>query len=119
MQTPKNVADMTRAKAFYQAVFQKDMQDLPMPDGDMQMCRFAWEDDAYGAPGALVRSAHMGPGTGGTLVYLSSADCAVEVARVEHAGGKVCQPKRAIGEYGFIAIIQDSEGNTIGLHSRA
>lgn len=112
------VADMTRAKAFYKAVFQKEMQDLPMPAGDMQMCAFSGVDGASGTAGALVKSAHMGPGTGGTLVYFSCADCAVEAARVEPAGGKLCQPKRSIGEYGFIAIVQDTEGNTIGLHSR-
>lgn len=113
------VADMMRAKNFYKAVFQKEMNDMPMAGGDMQMCTFAGEDSAPGAAGALVKSDKTGPGTGGTLVYFSCADCAVESARVEPAGGKVCQPKRAIGEYGFIAIVQDTEGNTIGLHSLA
>ncbi|MHB1198911.1 MAG: VOC family protein [Polaromonas sp.] len=111
------VADMTRAKTFYKAVFQKEMQELPVPDGNMQMCAFTWADGAPGAAGALVKSAHAGPGTGGMLVYFSCADCAVETARVETAGGNICQPKRGIDEYGFIAIVQDSEGNTIGLHS--
>jgi hypothetical protein len=60
-----------------------------------------------------------GPGDGGTLVYFSCADCATEAARVAGAGGVVCQPKMGIGEYGHIAIVQDTEGNTIGLHSMA
>jgi len=33
---------------------------------------------------------------------------------VAPAGGTICQPKRSIGEYGFIAIVQDTAGNTIG-----
>jgi uncharacterized protein len=41
----------------------------------------------------------------------------VEQARVEAAGGKIVQPKMNIGEFGFVSIIQDSEGNSIGLHS--
>lgn len=56
-------------------------------------------------------------GGGGTLIYFSCEDCAVETARVTANGGRVLRDKFAIGEYGFIAIICDSEGNTVGLHS--
>jgi predicted enzyme related to lactoylglutathione lyase len=56
-------------------------------------------------------------GGGGTLVYFNCGDCAVEASRVEAAGGRVYKEKFAIGEYGFIAIAADTEGNTIGLHS--
>ena len=111
------VADMARAKAFYQAVIQREMSDLPgLPD--MQMCAFNWVDKGEGASGALVKSAKMGPGVGGTVVYFSCDDCAVEAARVAPAGGRLLQGKMAIGAYGFIAIVQDTEGNIIGLHSR-
>jgi predicted enzyme related to lactoylglutathione lyase len=34
------------------------------------------------------------------------------------AGGKILKSKMAIGEFGFISLIMDTEGNTIGLHSR-
>lgn len=125
MTTPTNavgwfelyVNDMTRAKAFYTAVFNREMQDMPMPEGDIHMCTFPLLAGAPGIAGALVKSTKMGPGVGGTLVYFSCADCAVEVARVESAGGKIFAPKKSIGEYGFIAIVQDTEGNIIGLHS--
>jgi uncharacterized protein len=111
------VSDMARAKAFYQAVFQREMVDMPTEGGDMAMCAFQWTDNAPGAAGALVKSPQMQPGGGGTLVYFSCADCAVEAGRVAAQGGQVLQPKFAIGEYGFIAIAQDTEGNVIGLHS--
>jgi uncharacterized protein len=125
MQAPGNVvgwfeiyvADMDRAKSFYKGVFQREMVDLPAMGSDMQMCAFAWVDNGAGAAGALVKSAAMSPGTGGTLVYFSCEDCAVEAARAVTHGGKLCQEKMSIGEYGFIAIAQDTEGNTIGLHS--
>ncbi len=110
------VADMERAKKFYQAVIQRELSDLPSTDG-AQMCAFAWEGKSGGSAGALVKSGKMGPGSGGTLVYFSCDDCAAEVARVAPAGGKVWQTKIPIGPYGFIAIVQDTEGNTIGLHS--
>ena len=56
-------------------------------------------------------------GGGGTLVYFSCEDCAAEVARTIKNGGKVFKDKFAIGEYGFIALVIDTEGNMIGLHS--
>jgi predicted enzyme related to lactoylglutathione lyase len=105
------VNDLARARAFYTAVFNREMQDLPMPEGDMQMCTFTSLDDAPGAAGALVKSPRMGPGIGGTLVYFSCADCA------QTAAGKVMQPKTSIGQYGFITLVQDTEGNLIDLHS--
>ncbi|MFC7408261.1 VOC family protein [Hydrogenophaga atypica] len=111
------VDDMARAKAFYQAVFQRDMLDLPAMGEDMAMCAFQWLDNAPGAAGALVKSPHMQPGGGGTMVYFSCADCAVEAGRVTQNGGEVLQPKFAIGEYGFAAVVRDPDGNTIGLHS--
>jgi predicted enzyme related to lactoylglutathione lyase len=38
-------------------------------------------------------------------------------SRVEKAGGKIIQPKYLIGDMGWIVLIEDSEGNEIGLHS--
>jgi hypothetical protein len=57
------------------------------------------------------------PGANGTLVYFSCEDCALEAARAAEHGGRVVQEKMAIGEYGFIALVNDTEGNMIGLHS--
>jgi uncharacterized protein len=45
-------------------------------------------------------------------------DCVTEERRIEEAGGKIVRPKMSIGEFGFVSIFIDSEGNTIGLHSR-
>ena len=111
------VNDLARARAFYTAVFKREMQDLATQQDDMPMCIFAGADDGSGATGALVKSAKMGPGIGGTLVYFSCADCEEEAARAQAAGGKVFQSKKSIGQYGFIALVQDTEGNLIGLHS--
>jgi predicted enzyme related to lactoylglutathione lyase len=59
----------------------------------------------------------MKPGSGGTLVYFTCEDCAIEESRIEGAGGKVIQTKMPIGEHGFCTLAVDTEGNTIGLHS--
>lgn len=113
------VDDMARAKKFYEAVFQRPLADLPASSsGDSQMAMFTMDMEATGCAGALTKSPGMKPGPGGTLVYFSCLDCAVEAARAAAAGGTVSQPKTSIGEYGFFALVQDTEGNTIGLHSR-
>ena len=52
-----------------------------------------------------------------TIIYFSLVDCAVEEARAAEHGGTVVKPKMAIGDYGFISLVLDTEGNMIGLHS--
>lgn len=51
------------------------------------------------------------------IVYFNCEDCAVEESRVAAAGGRVFKPKFSIGQYGFVALVHDTEGNLIGLHS--
>ena len=111
------VQDMARARRFYESVLQVKLEQLGGPDSEMWS--FPMNDDAFGISGALVRMDSMPSGPGGTLVYFICADCAVEAARVTEAGGTVERPKMSIGEYGFIATVTDTEGNTIGLHSMA
>lgn len=109
------VQDMPRAVAFYQAVLGQELEKLPM-DEPMMMA-FPSNMEAYGASGALVKMDCAPSGEGGTLVYFSCDDCALEESRVEAAGGKVERSKMSIGEYGFVSMIRDTEGNMIGLHS--
>ena len=115
------VQDMPRAKAFYEAVFQGRLAPLAGPDdgSGMEMWAFPSAMESYGAPGALVKMPGYPSGNGGTLVYFSCADCAVEAARAAVHGGKVFKEKFSIGDYGFIALVTDTEGNLIGLHSMA
>lgn len=58
------------------------------------------------------------PSANGTRVYLSCQGILDDVlGRVEKAGGKIIAPKFKIGEVGWIAVIMDTEGNAVGLHS--
>jgi len=113
------VDDMERAKAFYETVFQVSLTQLPkfMEHGP-EMYAWPMVDQATGAGGALCKMPNVKPGTGGTLVYFSCIDCQVEADRVEAAGGTLISKKFKIGEHGFVAVAKDTEGNTIGLHSR-
>ncbi|WP_216902746.1 VOC family protein [Synechococcus sp. CCY 9618] len=111
------VDDMERARRFYEGVFQLSLEN--MPDAGMEYWAFPMDNERVGAGGALARMEGMAPGGGGTLIYFSCTDCGVEESRVEAAGGRVIKPKMSIGAYGFMSLVLDSEGNTIGLHSQA
>jgi uncharacterized protein len=71
------------------------------------------------ATGAIMAREGLKPGQGGTTIYLKAGnDLAAALARVEAAGGKVVFPKTFIKEgFGYFAIMIDSEGNSVGLHS--
>ncbi|MHB8423525.1 MAG: VOC family protein [Leptospirales bacterium] len=115
------VQDMPRAKAFYEAVFQGELVHLPNPIPetipDLEMWRFPGSMENHGAPGALVKMAGFPSGGNSTLVYFACEDCAVEAARAAANGGNIFKKKLSIGEHGFIALVHDTEGNMIGLHS--
>lgn len=113
------VQDMDRARAFYEAVFATKLEKLQGPDLDMWCWPMSQDctTPVYGAPGALVQMPGCPSGGNSTLVYFSCEDCAVEESRVVPSGGQVCKTKFSIGQYGFIALVTDTEGNMIGLHS--
>jgi uncharacterized protein len=111
------VQDMQRAKRFYETVLQKTLVELPSPLPGLEMWQFEGDANAYGAPGALVKMEGVASGGGGTLIYFACNDCAVEEQRAAKVGGSVFKPKMSIGQYGFISLVTDTEGNMIGLHS--
>ena len=112
-----HVSDMDRATRFYEAVFQQTLNPLPSPDPQIEMRMLSGDMTMHGANGALVKHPMKKPSTEGVLVYFSCEDCATQQAMAVEHGGKIFKPKFSIGENGFIAIIGDSEGNAIGLHS--
>jgi predicted enzyme related to lactoylglutathione lyase len=109
------VQDMARAKKFYEAVFQVKLEKLGGPE--MEMWSFPMATEGFGASGSLVKMQGVPSGGNSTLVYFSCADCAIEAARVVPAGGRIDREKMSIGQYGFIALAVDTEGNMFGLHS--
>lgn len=111
------VQDMPRAKSFYESVLQIKLEKLDSPD--MEMWFFPMQGEQPGASGSLVRMESVPSGGNSTLVYFGCEDCAVEAARVESSGGTLHRGKFSIGQYGFIALAIDTEGNMIGLHSMA
>jgi predicted enzyme related to lactoylglutathione lyase len=114
------VSNMERAKKFYEKVF--DITIRTEQFGDTLMGWFPFPDDpeAKGAGGSLVQNTEFyKPMANGTLVYFSSPEITFELQKVEEAGGVILQEKTLIREdIGFMALVLDSEGNRIALHSR-
>ncbi len=109
------VQDMDRARKFYEQTFQLTLERLESPDLEMWM--FPGGPDRPGCMGALIRMPGKDGGGGGTIIYFSCADCAVEAGRAAQNGGQIFKEKMSIGQYGFIALVLDTEQNMIGLHS--
>lgn len=109
------VQDMERAKAFYEAVF--NIQLTKLEGTEFEMWAFPMRQDGFGASGSLVKIPGYPSGANSVVIYFSCADCAVEAERAHKAGGRVETGKKPVGQYGHIALIVDTEGNIIGLHS--
>lgn len=109
------VTDLQRAKHFYESVFAIEMTLMEM--GNLSMIWFPGVQDGSGASGTLIKAKSYTPSYQGSMVYFSVDDIEAVLARVAQNNGKVVNPKSSIGEYGFVAHFEDSEGNRIGLHS--
>ena len=105
------VTDLDRAVRFYSGVLGRSIKN-EFPDfavlahGDSEVA------------GCLVRKRGDLPSEGGPLLYFSVPGRLDEAVRlVPELGGKVIEPNHPIGPFGFRAIVLDSEGNRIALHS--
>jgi predicted enzyme related to lactoylglutathione lyase len=111
------VLDLGRAIGFYSAVLGSPVQKQDYPGMSIGLLPGAEGDDAVS--GCLFTKADEKPSDKGILVYLNAQGRLDQaVAAVAANGGKVLQPVHPIGPHGFRAIILDSEGNRIALHSR-
>ena len=111
------VNDLNRAQKFYETIF--GMSLIPMDLGELQMRMFP-TDDQKGVSGAIIHSPEFyTPSATGTMVYINgNPDLQNILDKVEAAGGTIAMPKTEIApEIGFMAVILDTEGNRLGLHS--
>lgn len=113
------VDDMARARAFYETVLDVRLSRIAGEDGGFQLWGFPAVEGGAGSPGALAHMPGMRAGGNGTIVYLNCDDCAVRGARAEAAGGRIFKPAFPIGRHGFVSLVVDTEGNTVGLISAA
>jgi uncharacterized protein len=112
------VSDLDRAVRFYTAVLGE-----PVTKHDEHGMTFAVLPHKEHEVGACLvtggsSTEGIAPSANGPMVYVSCQGRLDEaVAAVVPNGGKVLKPKHPIGPYGSRAIVLDSEGNRIALHS--
>lgn len=108
--------DFDRAVRFYSEIYAFDMPTRDM--GHIQMGFFQHEPGT-GTGGAVVSGEGCTPSQDGSKLYLNGGtDLLTVLNRVEAAGGTIVAGKKQVAlEIGYIAIIVDTEGNRIYLHS--
>jgi predicted enzyme related to lactoylglutathione lyase len=110
--------DLLRAQRFYANVLNLSITFQP---GDPPMGLLAHKDER--PEGCLYQSATANPagertGDSGILCYFNvNGRLDDALVKVTQHGGDVIQPKQNIGVYGFRAIVKDTEGNIVALHS--
>lgn len=112
-----NVSNLNNAKEFYETVFNIKLVDFPVEFG--KQSGFPFDPKGRNITGALVEKEGFVSNSNNTIIYFESEDCHKEENLVERAGGKILRPKMSIGEFGFVSILIDRDGNTIGLHSKS
>lgn len=110
--------DLARAQQFYETVFGIKMDAMDL--ANIQMRTFPGDGMNGKVGGALVKSGMHKPSKEGAVIYLNAnPDLNDSLSRVEKAGGKVLVPKTHISDdIGYMAFFEDSEGNTVAMHSK-
>lgn len=106
--------DLDRAIGFYSAVLGCEIAMQGGPEFPLGI--LPHQSETVG--GCLYRDdAHAGSG-GGVLIYLNCQGRLDEaISAVREQGGTVVEDKHAIGPHGYRAVILDTEGNRLALHS--
>jgi uncharacterized protein len=111
------VLNFDRAKKFYESILDAEMPVMEVMGMKSAFFPVDFQNGAIG--GCLTQGDGYEPSKKGVIIYLNGGDdLAVPLSRVEAAGGKIVLPKIGIGENGFMAHFEDTEGNKIAFHSR-
>ena len=111
------VTDLDRAIRFYEAVLEITLN-RQMVDG-YSMAFFPRDDEAPGASGALVAGDVYIPSRTGAIIYFDVPDIDSALIRAQAAGANILYPKTYVGDAGYVAEIEDSEGNRMALSAES
>ncbi|MEL7548092.1 MAG: VOC family protein [Pseudomonadota bacterium] len=107
------VTDLDRAVSFYQSVFEIELR-RDRVDG-YEIALFPRDDLKPGASGALAKGDVYKPSLDGSLIYFDVPNIDAVLQRVLASGSRVLYEKKDLGEVGYVAEFEDSEGNRIAL----
>jgi len=109
--------DVKRAKKFYTAVLGWEIQPTSMPAAMPPM--FEYQEVKTGEPkeGTLAMGGiyKRQPPGGSTIFYVMVEDIDKVLDTAERQGGKVQRPKMMVEGVGPVAVIEDTEGNALGI----
>ena len=111
--------NVDRAKKFYQSLLGWTIEPTKTPMDPAMVASMQYHDISTGEPkegtlsmgGMYKRQMPEAP----IISYVMVEEFDKVVAKVEKLGGKIIVPKMEIKNVGLTIIIQDTEGNTIGL----
>jgi predicted enzyme related to lactoylglutathione lyase len=110
-------SDFERAVKFYNEVTGRTFE--VKGEGDERMATSLSEEEWEDTIGfGISADSTITPGPTGPRLYIATDDMDTLLGKVEANGGKVLTPKSAMGDMGFWGLIEDSEGNHVGLHSQ-
>lgn len=108
------VLDLDRAVQFYSAVLGQEVKKHEFPGTTVGVLPHGEGE----VGGCLFMSADETPSATGAMIYLNANERLDDaIAAVQAHGGRVVIPKHALGPFGWRAIVIDSEGNRVALHS--
>ena len=107
------VDDMDRAVAFYEGLLGTKLTRQKVDGYDMAI--FPFDEGAPGATGALAKGDVYRPSKNGAILYFRVKDIRQIVAKAQAMGRPILYPVKDIGDAGFVAEIEDSEGNRLAL----
>lgn len=107
------VADLERASNFYAKTL-----DIEVSKQQFNDVEFSVLEHNNGNGGCLIpRPEEIAPESGILVYFNVHGRLHAAVEQAESLGGKIVLPIHSIGPHGFRAIILDSEGNRLALHS--
>jgi predicted enzyme related to lactoylglutathione lyase len=113
------VQDLDRAMRFYSAILGAPAEKQEFPGMAFAVLPHSEESDVSGCLTPMKELTADPPPRQGVLLYFNCEGRLDQaIAAVEPNGGKIVQPRHQIGPYGFRAVVLDSEGNRIALHSK-
>jgi uncharacterized protein len=107
------VTDMDRAIEFYENVLGTSLERKTI-DG-YEMALFPYSEGAPGATGALAKGDVYRPSKEGAIIYFHVDDIESAVEKATKTGKPILYPVKDLGEAGFVAEVEDSEGNRLAL----